>query len=84
MGYRGKILSFEPDPVSFSKLLQHPGYSWERQQLTRSSKPGKKCFPRASARETVFFPKHARRPTPYAPGPDADCGIESEEKSKKR
>ena len=44
MGYRGKILSFEPDPVSFSKLLQHPGYSWEKQQLALSSEPGKKMF----------------------------------------
>ena len=44
MGYRGKIVSFEPDPVTFSKLSRHPGYSWERQQLALSSESGTKMF----------------------------------------
>jgi len=43
-GYRGKIVSFEPNPQVFGQLQQKPGFDWEKQQLALSSNAGEVEF----------------------------------------
>jgi FkbM family methyltransferase len=35
-GYRGSIISFEPTPETFRRLMQKPGYNWDRQNICLS------------------------------------------------
>jgi FkbM family methyltransferase len=38
LGFKGKVLSFEPYTVAFNKMLQKPGYNWQRYEIALSHK----------------------------------------------
>jgi FkbM family methyltransferase len=39
-GYEGPIISFEPSPANYAKLVAHKGYNWSKNDLCLSSKEG--------------------------------------------
>ena len=43
-GYRGKIVSFEPNPKAFAVLNRKRGFDWEKHQLALSSTVGEAEF----------------------------------------
>lgn len=61
LGYRGHIISYEPNLPSFRALRRHPGHHWRRCRLALSSSPGVRQFYRA-----IHFPTSQLNSFQYA------------------